>query len=201
MSDHASSMQSVTALLEKVQSGEKAAIDDLFREVYSDLRVRAHLQRRRWKGNPSLQTTALLNEAYLKLVHPSTKSWKSRSHFLAASARAMRHILIDRARKKRRQKRGGDAPKLSLEALKERLGREVAMTGEDAEAIVLLHEALERFEEVHKRAAKGVECRFFAGMTIDEAAEALDVSTATIKRDWRLARLWLYREMKRVHEV
>jgi RNA polymerase sigma factor (TIGR02999 family) len=120
----------------------------------------------------------------------------------------MRHILIDRARRKTAEKRGGDAPLLSLEDLRESLGREVApgeeqadqkvTTQEAAELLVMLNEALGRFAEEHPRAAQGVECRFFGGMTIEETAEALGVSASTISRDWTLARGWLYREMKRL---
>lgn len=170
----------------------------LYEEIHEELRRQARLQRRRWKGDPSLQTTALAHEAYLKLVAAEERSWETRSHFLAVAAKAMRHILIDRARRKKTQKRGGEKAPLSLEKLRETLGQEVAMTEEDAEAFVLLDEALERLEEKRPRAARGVECRFFSGMTIEETAEALSVSTATVSRDWQLAKTWLYREMKRI---
>lgn len=193
-----SSPNDVTELLREVCNGQAAAVGALFEEVYPELRQRAHHQRQRWKGNPSLQTTALVNEVYLKLVDPAERSWESRSHFLAVSAQAMRHILIDNARRKTREKRGGDAQKLSLEELKERLGREITMTEDDAEAFFVLDAALRRLEDAHPRAARGVECRFFAGMTIEETAEALGVSTATVSRDWSLAKPWLYREMKNI---
>lgn len=193
-----SSSHSVTQLLSKVQHGDEAAADALFERVYTELRQRARQQRRHWKGDPSLRTTALINEAYLKLVGPDEKSWENRSHFFAVSARAMRHILIDRARHKHREKRGGDTPTLSLEELKEKLGRDVAMTEDDAEAFVMLDEALKQLEEEHPRAARGVMCRFFGGMTIEETAEALGVSTATVSRDWNLAKAWLYRAMRQI---
>jgi RNA polymerase sigma factor (TIGR02999 family) len=170
----------------------------LFERVYGELRKRARRQRRRWRGDPTLQTTALVNEAYLKLVGQEDRSWENRSHFFAVSARAMRQILIDHARQKRAEKRGGEAPRLSLEELRENLGREVAMSEEDAEAVLILEEALGQLEEKNPRAARGVECRFFAGMTIEETAEALEVSTATVSRDWKQAKAWLYREMKRI---
>lgn len=192
----------VTRLLRKVSaedlSGTGAASDLLYENIYDDLRRRARRQRRRWKGEPTLQTTALVHEAYLKLVQGKERSWESRSHFFAVAAKAMRHILIDRARRKRAQKRGGRAKDLSLEKLRETLGREVAMSEEDAEAFVLLEEALSQLEENHPRAARVVECRFFSGMTIEESAEALGVSTATVSRDWKQAKSWLYREMKRI---
>lgn len=196
--DERSSSQTVTQLLEEVRGGAEAAAHELFQRVYSELRKRAHQQRGRWKGEPSLQTTGLAHEAYLKLVDQEDRSWENRSHFFAVSARAMRHILIDRARRKRAQKRGGQAPTLSLEELKERLGRDVAMTEDDAEAFVVLEEALGRLEDERPRAARGIECRFFGGMTIDQTAGALGVSPATVSRDWKLARAWLYREMKRI---
>lgn len=194
------SSHSVTALLVEVRAGKRAALDDLFEHVYAELRQRAQGQRRRWQGDPSLQTTALINEAYLKLVEQGEQSWTSRSHFFAVAAQAMRYILINWARAKRAQKRGGGAPKLSLEALRESLGREVAAAEEAAEALVVLGEALERFEQKHPRAARGVECRFFGGLSIAETAEALGVSEATVSRDWSLAQGWLYREMKRILE-
>jgi RNA polymerase sigma factor (TIGR02999 family) len=193
-----SSDHSVTELLDNLREGQGEVLDDLYERVYSDLRQRAHRQRQRWKGDPSLQTTALAHEAYFKLVDQEERSWENRSHFFAVSAQAMSHILIDQARQKTAEKRGGQASPLSLEELKEKLGRDVAMTAEDAEAFVVLGEAPDRLEDENPRAARGVECRFFGGMTIEETAEALDVSTATVSRDWKQAKAWLYREMKRI---
>jgi RNA polymerase sigma factor (TIGR02999 family) len=194
--DNASATHDVTELLSDVRRGDEEAADALFDRVYTELRQRARGQRKRWKGDPSLQTTALAHEAYLKLVGQEEQSWKNRSHFFAVSARAMRHILIDRARRKRRDKRGGEAPIRSLDELRDLLGRDVAMTEDDAAAFVLLDDALEQLEDEHPRAARGVVCRFFGGMTIEETAEALGVSTATVSRDWNLAKAWLYRAMK-----
>jgi RNA polymerase sigma factor (TIGR02999 family) len=192
------SSKRVTRLLAHLRQGRHEAEEALFEEVYTELRRRARGQRRRWKGDPSLKTTALAHEAYLKLVGPEEQSWNSRSHFFAVAATAMRQILLNQARRKRAQKRGGDAPVLSLEALREEMGREVALTEERAEVLVPLDEALGRLEEEHPRAARVVECRFFAGMTIEETAEALGVSGSTVSRDWKTAKTWLYREMKRI---
>jgi RNA polymerase sigma factor (TIGR02999 family) len=192
--------QTITRLLVRLQDGEEEAHGDLYDQVYTKLHQRARRQRQRWKGEPTLQTTALAHEAYLKLVDQDEQSWENRSHFLAVAAQAMRHILIDRARRKRAEKRGGTGSLLSLEELKEKLGREAAMTDEDAEAFVVLDEALDQLEEEHPRAARGVECRFFSGMTIEETAEALGVSTTTVSRDWKQAKAWLYREMKRIRQ-
>lgn len=190
----------VTQLLVDLREGNDEVLDDLFDRVYTELRQRAHGQRRRWKGDPSLQTTALANEAYLKLVDQEKQSWENRSHFFAVAAQAMRHILINEAKRKRAEKRGGDAPKLSLEKLKEELGRDVATGEQRAEMLVVLDEALEQFEAEHPRAARVVECRFFGGMTIDETAEALGVSGSTVSRDWNLAQAWIYRAMKQIME-
>lgn len=190
----------VTDLLEKVQRGDTAAQDALFERVYTVLRERARGERARWKGAPSLRTTALAHEAYLKLVDRGAQSWENRAHFMAVAARAMRHILIDRLRHHTADKRGGDEAPLSLEALRDALGREVVQTESTVEALLTLDAALERLADEHPRAARGVECRFFSGLTIQETAEALDVSTATVSRDWVQAKAWLYREMKRTRD-
>jgi RNA polymerase sigma factor (TIGR02999 family) len=192
------SRSDVTQLLGRLREGKGEAEEALFEEVYPELRRRARGQRKRWKGDPSLQTTALAHEAYLDLVGPEERSWENRSHFFAVAAQAMRHILMKEARQKRAQKRGGEAPTLSLEALREDLGRDVALTEERAEVLVVLEEALGLLEDERPRAARVVECRFFGGMTIEETAEALDVSGSTVSRDWKMAKTWLYREMKRI---
>ena len=195
-----SPQDTVTELLVDRRNGDTGEAEVLFREVYTELRALAEGQRKRWKGDPSLRTTALAHEAYLKLVRQEEQSWESRSHFFAVAARAMRHILINRAERQRAEKRGGSAPVLSLEALRESLGREEATVEERSEVLLLLDAALGRFEEDHARAARVVECRFFGGMTIDETAEALGVSGSTVSRDWDLAQAWLYREMKRIRD-
>ncbi len=194
-----STQDTVTELLVDLRGGDDEVVDDLFEEVYTELRHRARGQRKQWKGDPGLRTTALAHEAYVKLVRQEEQSWESRSHFFAVASRAMRHILVDRARKQRAQKRGGDAQILSLEALRESLNRDQATTEERSEMLVVLDAALRRFEEEHERAARVVECRFFGDMTIEETAEALGISGSTVSRDWDLAQAWLYREMKRIH--
>ncbi len=193
------SQDTVTALLVDLRSGNDDVVDDLFDEVYTELRQRAQGQRRQWQGDLTLRTTALAHEAYLKLVDQEEQSWQSRSHFFAVASRAMRHILVDRARKKRAQKRGGDAEILSLDALREAFERDQATAEQRSEMLVVLDAALDRFEEEHRRAARVVECRFFGDMTIEETAEALDISGSTVSRDWDLAQAWLYREMTRIH--
>jgi RNA polymerase sigma factor (TIGR02999 family) len=195
----------VTELLADLQAGDGEAAEPLFEAVYDELRRLARGKREQWKGDPSLQTTALAHEAYVKLVGDEERSWENRSHFFAVAAQALRQILVNRARRKHAQKRGGEAPVLSLEELRETVNPEAdeaadhkVTTAEEAKLLVLLDEALGRFADEYPRAARGVECRFFGGMTIEETAEALGVSASTISRDWSLAKAWLYREMKRM---
>lgn len=188
--------EEVADLLEAVQRGDREAFDSLFSIVYEELRGLAHGHRRRWQGDDTLDTTALVHEAYLKLVDQRRASWETRAHFLATAARAMRHILIDHARDRRAQKRGGDRPKLSLEEIAERVGREVTLTEETSELLVSIDEALRRLEEANERQSRIVECRFFGGMTIPETAAALGVSTATVSRGWALAKVRLYKDVK-----
>jgi RNA polymerase sigma factor (TIGR02999 family) len=199
------SKRRVTELLADLQAGNGEAAEPLFEAVYDELRRLARGKRKQWKGEPSLQTTALAHEAYVKLVGDEERSWENRSHFFAVAARAIRQILVNRARRKRAQKRGGDAPVLSLEELRATMGPEAdeaadrnVTTAEDAQLLVLLDAALYRFADEYPRAARGVECRFFGGMTIEETAEALGISASTVSRDWTLAKAWLYREMKRL---
>lgn len=201
-----SSQPSVTELLirlrERTSDGEEKneVLGALFDRVYAELRDRARGQRGRWVEAPSLRTTALAHEAYLKLVDQGEQSWKSRSHFFAVVAQAMRYLLINEARRRQAQKRGGGAPTVSLEELREVLGREVTTREERAEVLILLDEALVQLEKEHPRVARGVECRFFVGMTIEETAEALGVSAATVSRDWTLAQAWLFRAVKQTLE-
>ena len=205
-----SSQHRITELLADLQAGRGEAEEDLFEAVYTELRRLARGKRRRWNDAPSLRTTALAHEAYVKLVGGGERSWKSRSHFFAVAAKAIRQILLNEARRQRAEKRGGEAPILSLEELRAAMGGAAARAEGDAEAdrritaeeeaelLVLLDEALSRFAEEYPRAARGVECRFFGGMTVEETAEALGVSSSTVSRDWNLAQAWLYREMKRL---
>lgn len=188
----------VTQMLADVREGDREAREALFEEIYTALRQRAHAQRKKWKGEPGLRTTALVHEAYLKLVDQSDQTWENRSHFFAVSSQAMRHILIDWARKVQAEKRGGEADIVSLEALREDFETDQATAEQRSEMLVILDAALDRFQEKNERAARVVECRFFGDMTIEETAEALGVSASTVSRDWDLAQTWLYREMKRI---
>ncbi|MDX1546918.1 MAG: sigma-70 family RNA polymerase sigma factor [Rhodothermales bacterium] len=186
----------VTQLLHAAQAGDRNAFDRLFPLIYDELRTRARQQRRSWQGDYTLNTTALVHEAYLKLVDHDGAEWESRAHFLAIAARAMRHVLLDYAKRRRTKKRGGEHQKLSLEALQEARGF-VVMTEERAEALLALDEALEQLAQVSERESRIVECRFFGGLTIRETAAVLGISPATVNRDWAAAQAWLYRHMQR----
>lgn len=190
------SQEDVTGLLEELRNGNRAALDVLFPQVYEALRELAHRHRRHWQGNYTLNTTALVNEAYLKLVGQTRATWENRAHFFATAAKAMRQILMNYARSRRAQKRGGDHLKLSLDDIKESLSEDMVLSEEGAEALVVLDEALEKLEELSPRQSRIVECRFFAGMSIKETASALGIATATVSRGWKLTQVWLYREMK-----
>jgi RNA polymerase sigma factor (TIGR02999 family) len=188
-----STTATVTRLLAGMREGDRGAFDSLVPLIYAELHELARRQRRAWHGNHTIDTTALVHEAYLKLVGREQAAG-NRSHFFAVAARAMRHILCNYARERRRQKRGGGAPLLSLDELQHPPGTIVFDEG-DAEQLSALEDALVRLEHIDPRQARVVECRFFGGLTIEDTAEALGVSPATVKRSWAMARAWLYREL------
>lgn len=171
-----------------VEGQARAAVDELMATVYRELHLIAHHHLRRERRGHTLNTTALVNEAYVKLAAFDQVVWRDRSHFLAIAARAMRRVLVDYAVARNTQKRGGAGQRLSLQdidlAVDPRLEEVVAIDG-----------ALTRLEALNARLARVVECRFFAGMNIDETADALDLSSATVKRDWAVARAWLNKEL------
>lgn len=191
------SADQVTDLLREMRAGDEDALDRLLPLVYHQLRALAREQRRRWTGDETLDTTALVHEAYLRLVGRPTPEWESRAHFMCVAARAMRQILIDYARRQHRAKRGGALARVPLDAIDAALEArgEPAATG--AHALVALDEALRRLEQRDPRQGRIVECRFFGGMSIEETAAALDVSPATVKRGWSMAQAWLHREVAR----
>ena len=184
----------VTDLLTDPPDSAAAAVDELFALLYDELRAIAHRQRRRWQGDDTLQTTALVHEAFLKLVDQNRIAAESRAHFLGVAARAMRHILCNYARDQRAQKRGGGIAHVVLHESK---GNAVSSNApsEPMGVLISLDEALRRLERVDPRQSKVVECRFFGGLTIEETAGALGVSQRTVKRDWAMAQAWLHREM------
>lgn len=183
----------VTQLLVELREGDREVLDELFPVVYDELRRLARFQLQREHGARTLQTTALVHEAYFKLVDHHDVDWKDRSHFFAVAARAMRQVLVDRARRRNAKKRGGEASKITLQ--EEFLG-----SFDQDEAILALDEALKQLEQWDERQSRVVEYRFFAGLTVEEAAAVLDVSASTVKRDWRTAKAWLYREMQTMLE-
>jgi RNA polymerase sigma-70 factor (ECF subfamily) len=177
-----------TQLLRAWASGDQDALERLTPRVYGELRrIAGHFMRDERAGK-TIQTTALVHEAYLKLIDVSNVDWQHRAHFFAVSAQVMRHILLDRARRRVAAKRGGAAARVNLD--------EVADIGSgQARELIALDDALNALTKVDPRKARVIEMRFFAGLTVEETAEVLQVSSDTVKRDWRLARSWLLAEL------
>jgi RNA polymerase sigma factor (TIGR02999 family) len=190
-----SSQTTLSELLIAAQRGDAAALEACFPLVYEELRAIARKQRRAWQGNSTLNTTALLHEAYLKMVNQHQLAVTSRDHFFAIAATAMRHVLCSYARDQHRQKRGGGAYHVSVSHLEHFAGPE-ALSDHAADQLSDLGDALNRLAQIDGRYTQVVECRFFAGLSIDETASALDLSPATVKRYWSFARAWLLREMQ-----
>lgn len=191
---------SVSHLLQQLGAGSRAAFDQLVPLVYDELRHIAARQRRGWDGDETLNTTALVNEAYLKLVDQSAPEWRSRAHFLAVASTAMRQILIDYARSKRAVKRGGGKPHVALHEIESALVAPKASADITDDVLVALDQSLRRLAERDQRQTRIVECRFFGGMSIEDTAEALGVSPATVKRGWGMAQAWLYRDLRQAVE-
>jgi RNA polymerase sigma factor (TIGR02999 family) len=179
----------VTNALARVQAGNQAAFDELFPLVYAELRRVAGREMRHEKPGRTLQTTALVHEAYLRLLKDASLSFESRAHFLGIAARAMREILIERARARAARKRGGQAVRITLDDL-------AAPVPEPSVDVLALDEALQRLARLDGRHARVVELRYFGGLSVEETAAAMQLSPATVKRAWTLARAWLYRELK-----
>lgn len=183
-------MPDPTALLQAWGRGEAAAFDALVPLVYDELRRVARRQLGLERAGHSLQPTALVHEVFLRLIDGGRVGWRDRAHFFALSSRAMRRILVDAARSRRARKRGAGAVRVTLD---ERL----LVTGEAGHDVVALHDALELLGAVDARKAAVVEMRFFGGVSVEETAAALGVSVDTVMRDWRLAKVWLVRELQR----
>jgi RNA polymerase sigma factor (TIGR02999 family) len=178
----------ITALLARWRAGDQDAADRLMTLVYEELhRVAAREMRREHKGH-TLQTTALVHEAYLRICQSATIDWNDRAHFFAVAATQLRRVLVDHARRRRSEKRGGDVVRLSL------LDSDGGSIEID-ERMLAVDEALARLELLDQRAARVVELRFFGGLREAEAAEALGISVATLKRDWEFARAWLVAQL------
>lgn len=186
--------ESVARLLDDLRHGRREALDELFPLVYDELRELAHRQRAAWQGDDTLNTTALVHEAYLKLVDQRRATWESQAHFLATAARAIRHVLINYARDRRAQKRGGGWERVSLDEHYLPAGTDAAAPSWE-DRVVALDEALQRLASRSERQSRIVECRFFGGMTVEQTAHAIGVSVPTVTRSWTVARAWLHREL------
>ena len=178
----------VTGLLVAWRGGDGAALDRLVPLVYAELRHLAHRYMRDERPNHPLQTTALVHEAYLRLIDVNRIDWQSRNHFLAVSAQMMRRVLVEAARWRNADRRGGDASHVALDAA-------LVPAAERGADLLALDEALARLATLAPRKGRVVELRYFGGLTVEETANVLGVSAETVKRDWRVAKLWLRREL------
>jgi RNA polymerase sigma factor (TIGR02999 family) len=178
----------ITQLLQEASAGDRQASDALFETVYKELRAIAGAQRRRWNRNDTLNTTALVNEAYLKLANHTLASYRDRSHFFATASKAMRQVLINYAERVATDKRGGNLLRVTLSG---------ALLRDDQAIEELLHidALLNQLEAENPRHCRVFECRVFGGMTIDETAAAVDASAATVKRDWTIVSAWIFSEL------
>lgn len=181
----------ITQMLREWGDGRREALDELLPHVYAELHRQAARALRRERQNHSLQTTALVHETYLKLVDQQNVEWKSRSHFFAIAAQAMRRILVDYAKTRNREKRGGPHENLPLE-------KAFMIAADETKVdLIALDEALSRLAEFDPQQEKIVELRYFCGLSLEETAETLGISRATAARDWDVAKAWLYRELTR----
>lgn len=178
----------LTELLHDWREGDKAALDRLTPIVYDELRRIAHRYVQRERAGHTLQTTALVNEAYLRLAGQQKVDWQNRAHFFAVSAQVMRHILIDHARRRRYAKHGGEIQQVPLEDAS-------VMTEQRATELIALDEALDELAKFDPRKSRVVELRYFGGLSLEETAEVLKISLMTVRRDWRAAKAWLYKKV------
>ena len=180
----------ITRLLRAWAKGDRTALDQLTPVIYAELRRRAHNYMKNERPGHTLQTTALANEAWLKLVNVPATDWKDRAHFFAVAAQVMRHILVDGARTRQREKRGGSSQRVDLDRMAE------FSPGRDRE-LVAIDDALQALAAMDPRKAQVIELRFFGGLSVAETAEVLNVSEDTVLRDWRLAKTWLLRQISK----
>jgi RNA polymerase sigma factor (TIGR02999 family) len=188
MEAQAQSMQ-ITQLLSRWGEGDRSALDELTPLVYDELRRLAHRHMSGERPDHTLQTTALVNEAYLKLADQAHASWSNRAHFFAVAAREMRRILVNYALSYKAQKRGGGAAKVELDQV-------ALVAATQSNEVIELNEALDRLNELEPRKAQIVELKYFGGLTQDEIAEVLKISAVTVRREWRFAKAWLYHELR-----
>ena len=180
--------ENITDLLVSYGRGDKESLDKLMPVVYDELRRQAARYLRREQPGHTLQTTALIHEAYVRLVDQRNVQWQNRAHFFGIAAQMMRRILVDHARTKKRAKRGGSDIKVSLD------DATVAAKGQDLD-VVAVDEALTRLAKIDEQQSRVVELRFFSGLTVEETAAVMGISPATVKRDWSMAKAWLHREL------
>ena len=178
----------VTQLLLAWNNGDRSALDRLMPVVYQELRRLARRHLREEDPGHSLQATALVNDVYIRLVDQKQVNWQNRAHFFGAAARIIRRVLVDHARARHRLKRGGDALRVTL-------NDEINLAVPADVDVVALDDALNRLAQLDPQQERIIELRFFTGLSIEETAEALNISSATVKRDWTMARAWLYREL------
>jgi len=181
----------ITLLLRDWSNGDTMAFEQLMPLVYDELRRIARNYMRRQGGDHTIQTTELIHEAYLKLAKNGTRTWENKAHFFGVAAMAMRHTLVDYARAKQSERRGGGHHRVSLTD-------DAAVSATRADELVALDEALKTLEKLDPRKGRVVELKYFGGLTNEEIAASLDISTETVKRDWRFARTWLLRELTRL---
>ena len=179
----------ITRILKSWSGGNREAVDDLMPLVYDELHKVAQQYLRRQRTDHTLQPTALVNEAYLKLIDISDVEWQDRAHFFAFASQVMRHILVDYARGQAREKRGGGAQKLSLDEA-------ISYSKETEVDLLALDEALSELATIDEKQGKIVELRFFGGLTVEETGVVMRISPATVKREWRIAKAWLFKRMK-----
>ncbi len=191
MNKRESKAPEITQMLREWSDGKQEALDNLLPLVYDELHRQASRFLRKERQGHTLQTTALINEAYLKLIDQRNVNWESRTHFFAIAAQAMRRILVDYAKATHRKKRGGDDIKLPLEEAMEVAAEEKSVD------LIALDEALNKLAERDQQQARVVELRYFSGLTLEETAEALHISRATVASDWNMAKVWLYRELRK----
>jgi len=193
MPQTACSQDEITAMLRAWGEGDREALNALVPQVYDELHRQAHRYLRGERVDHTLQTSALINEAYLRLAGQRDVEWQNRTHFFGIAASIMRRILVDYARTQQRVKRGGNEPNLPLDMA---LSIVAEMTNEQTRIdLILLNDALDKLAEIDERQARIVELRYFSGLTVEETAEVLEISEMTVKRDWNVAKAWLRREI------
>jgi len=188
------SAQQVTQLLIEWGNGNHAALEELMPVVYAELHKMAKRYMGQQNPNHTLQTTALIHEAYLRLAGDSARHWQNRAHFYGVAAKAMRHVLVDHARTTHAAKRGGSMRPL-------RFDEEIDTSGERMGQLIALDDALTDLAKLHPRQSEVIELRFFGGLSVEETAELLKVSPETVMRDWRIAKAWLHSELNRTDDA